>query len=98
MRGRNAPFMGEEMLASLIHTYYLELLAILPILLLLTGLLFAVGFDPYIQKAHKKTLLILLGLVFSLIVQNYGDHLLCVGKPNVIAGRLKLVPVYPSSI
>ena len=64
-----------EALYQFIRAHYTEILAILPMMLLLTGLVIAVGIDPYIQKRQKRILLIICALVFSLITQNVLDHL-----------------------
>ena len=65
-----------------IQDNYIELLALLPSFFLLAGLFFTVGIDSYIQKRQKRIMLLLSGLVLSLVVQNYAEYLLVVGKPN----------------
>ena len=74
----------------------MEVLAILPMALLLTGLLISVGIDPYIQQRQKRILLIICALVFSLIVQNELDHLLTICRPMVMLRRV--VDIYGYSI
>lgn len=76
--------------------HYTEVLAILPMVLLLAGLLIAVGIDPYIQKRQKRIMLIICALVFSLIAQNELDHLLTIGRPMVMLRRV--VDIYGYSI
>ena len=71
-----------------IQTHYTDVLSILPTALLLIGLLIAVGIDSYIQKRQKRIMLIICALVFSLIAQNYMDHLLTVGKPMIMLRRV----------
>ena len=73
-----------EALYRFIHAYNTEILAVLPVTLLLTGLLIAAGIDPYIRKRQRRTMLIICALVFSLIAQNYLDYLLTAGKPRVL--------------
>ena len=85
-----------EALYQFIRAHYTEILAILPMMLLLTGLVIAVGIDPYIQKRQKRILLIICALVFSLITQNELDHLLSVGQPVVMLRRA--VDIYGYSI
>ncbi len=53
-----------------------DLLTLLPLLLQLIGLTCAVLIDPYIHRKHRKIMLIITVLLFSLLVQNYLDHLL----------------------
>lgn len=52
----------------------LSIFLIIPLLLQLIGLVFAVIIDPYIQKKNKKLLLIAAGLISSLIIQNMGIY------------------------
>ena len=53
-----------EVLYRLIRAHYTEVLATLPMVLLLTGLLIAVGIDPYIQKRQKRIMLIIALVVY----------------------------------
>ena len=48
-------------------------------LFLLAGLTFAVCSDPYIRRRHRNTLLVIITLCVSLIVQNYVEYLLATG-------------------
>ena len=43
-----------EVLYQFIHAYYTEILAVLPVTLLLTGVFIAVGIDQYIQNQKEK--------------------------------------------
>ena len=47
-----------------------NLLILLPLLLQMGGLIFAVLIDPYIHRRHRSLLLIIALLVLSLILQN----------------------------
>ena len=85
-----------EALYRFIHARYTEVLAALPVALLLIGLLIAVGIDSYIQKRQKRIMLIICALVFSLIAQNLLDHLLTVGRPRILLRRV--VDIYGYSI
>ncbi|MCR5138472.1 MAG: histidine kinase [Oscillospiraceae bacterium] len=85
-----------EALYQFIRAHYMEILAILPMMLLLTGLVIAVGIDPYIQKRQKRIMLMICALVFSLIAQNELDHLLTIGRPMVMLRRM--VDIYGYSI
>jgi len=71
-----------------VQEYYYEILALLPVLMLTGGLFFAVWTDPYTRKLHKKIMMILLGLVLSLIAQNYAEYLLCVAVRNIFLRRV----------
>ena len=73
---------------SFVKTYYYELLALLPVLMMTGGLFFAVWMDPYIGKLHKRIMTILLWVVLSLIAQNYLDYLLCVTIRNIPLRRM----------
>ena len=54
-----------------------NLLAILlPQLIQLAGLAFAVLIDSYIESRHRRIMLIIVALAFGLVVQNYADALL----------------------
>ena len=46
------------------------------ILFLLIGLTVSILNDPYIRNRHKKTLLLIIGLCVSLILQNYIEDVL----------------------
>lgn len=49
------------------------LITVVPLLLQLAVLTFAVLIDPYIQKRHRRLLLVIAALIFSLIVQNIAE-------------------------
>ena len=85
-----------EALYRFIHARYTEILAALPVTLLLIGLFIAVGSDAYLQKRHKRTMLLICTLVFSLIAQNLMDHLLTIGEPMIMLRRV--VDIYGYSI
>ena len=85
-----------EALYRFIHARYTEILAVLPATLLLIGLFIAVGSDAYLQKRHKRTMLVICTLVFSLIAQNLIDHLLTIGEPMIMLRRV--VDIYGYSI
>ena len=80
-----------EALYRFIHARYTEILAPLPVTLLLIGLLIAVGSDAYLQKRHKRTMLLICTLVFSLIAQNLMDHLLTMHSASA-GGRRCVTP------
>ena len=52
------------------------------ILFLLIGLTVTIVNDPYIRHRHKKTLLLIIGLCVSLILQNYIEDTLAAGQPR----------------
>ena len=84
------PTMGliANALTELIRTRYLELVCLLPVIVLLGGLTWAVFLDPYLQKRRKQTMLILCALVFTLIAQNWADNLLSLGKTRIVLRKI----------
>lgn len=58
---------------------------LLPLLLQLIGLTFAVLIDPYIRKKHKSVMLLIVAAVFGLIVQNLLGYLLDTGGAHPFA-------------
>ena len=58
------------------------LAVLFPLLLLLLGLAFIVGIDPYIRREQRRTMLIIAALCLTLIAQNYWDYALAVGRPR----------------
>ena len=58
------------------------LAVLFPLLLLLLGLAFIVGIDPYIRREHRRTMLVIVVLCLTLIAQNYWDYSLAVGEPR----------------
>ena len=53
-----------------------EYIILIPLLLQIVGLGIAVGVDPYIEKHHKKIMLLIVVLVLSLVVQNVSEYTL----------------------
>ena len=84
------------MLLNFINPHYIEVLAALPTVILLIGLLINVRIDSYTQPRRKRMMQLLIIVVFSLILQNYLDYLLVEVRPMVMAR--KLVSVYGYSI
>ncbi len=64
------------------------------ILFLLVGLTVSILSDPYIRHRHKKTLLLIIGLCISLILQNYIEDALAAGEPRWLARTLSSVYGY----
>ena len=60
----------------------------------LVGLAFTVFFDPYIRRGHRRTLMLIIGLCFSLVVQNYVEDWLAAGPPRVLARTLAAIYGY----
>ena len=52
------------------------LVLLLPILLELAGLSFAVWTDQYISRKHRRVMFIIIGLIAALILQNIAGYLL----------------------
>ena len=64
------------------------------ILFLLIGLIVTIISDPYIRNRYKKTLLLIIGLCISLILQNYIEDALAAGQPRWLARTLSSVYGY----
>jgi hypothetical protein len=79
--------MGDAV-SRFVQERYTELLAILPTILLLAGLFFIIGIDPYIHRKQRGIMLILGILVFSLVLQNYVEYLLTIGRPRIMLRRI----------
>lgn len=73
-----------------------HLAMILPLLLQLVGIVFAVLVDMYISKKHKKIMLVIAFLALSLIAQNYVENLLVAGEPRLLLRTL--VAIYGYSV
>lgn len=73
----------------------INLLAMLiPLLLQLAGMTFAVLVDSYISKQHKRAMLVIAVLVLSLIAQNYVENLLAAGEPRVLLRTIMAIYGY----
>ncbi len=74
--------MIEDALEALLNQEIINQLAmLLPLLLQLLGLIFAVLVDSYISRKYKRIMLIIAFLVISLVAQNYLENLLTAGEP-----------------
>ena len=54
-----------------------ELTALLPLLIQIVGLIFAVLVDSYLDRRQKRVMLIVALLAFALVVENFMEYLLC---------------------
>ena len=54
------------------------------VLLLLLGLGFTMGMDPYIGREQRKILLVIAALSFSLVIQNLWENRLFVSRSNLV--------------
>ena len=73
-----------------------ETLILIPLLLQMLGLTFSVLIDPYIRRDHRRSLLAIMLLVFSLICQNYLGFLL--DRNGTMPLQRTLVAIYGYSI
>ena len=73
---------------NLINGNYVEILGLLPALTLLLMLAFIVHIDRYIRADLKRTMRIILIVVFSLVVQNYVEYRLADGEVRWLARTL----------
>ncbi|MCR5567299.1 MAG: histidine kinase [Clostridiales bacterium] len=64
------------------------------ILFLLIGLIISILNDPYIRRRHKKTLLLIIGLCISLILQNYIEDTLAAGQTRWLARTISSIYGY----
>ena len=88
--------MISEEIYTFVQTHYVVIVSVLPVTLLLAGLIFSVGFDRYLQAGHRRIMMLICVLVFSLIAQNYLDYLLTVGEPMIMVRRI--VDIYGYSV
>ena len=96
IRERDAGHLITEAVYQFVQLHYIELLSVLPVTFLLTGLVFCVWFDRYLREWNKRRMMLICILVFSLIVQNYLDYLLTVGRPMIMVRRM--VDIYGYSV
>ena len=84
--------------ASPVHTFiennYLETLGMIPVLILLLMLAFIVQIDHYIRTDMKKTMRVIIAVVFSLVVQNYVDYRVTIGEPQWLVRTLASIYGY----
>lgn len=69
--------------------YFIALL-----LVLLLGLMVTILNDPYIRRRPKRSLLLIIGLCVSLIIQNYLDDALAAGPPRQLERTLTSIYGY----
>lgn len=72
----------------------IDLIVILPLLLQLVGLMIAVFYDAYIGKKHKRIMMIIVALLFSLIVQNTLENRLITGDPEPFKRTIVMIYRY----
>ena len=53
---------------------------LVPLLFLLTGLTITVVIDPYISRKHRRVMLVIIVLSFTLIIQNIWEDYLSAGE------------------
>lgn len=54
-----------------------ELTALLPLLIQIVGLIFAVLVDSHLDRRQKRVMLTVVALAFALVVENYWEYLMC---------------------
>lgn len=85
---------GGDTVDSAVIMDYLDLLAMLPVLVLLLILVFAVHVDQYLDKRQKKVMDIICALVFTLILQNYADNWLSLNPRGPLPRTLATIYGY----
>ena len=81
------------MLSNIAHS---DLPYILLVILLLAGLTFMVLSDSYIRKVHRRVMLLIIVLCYSLIAQNYIETMLEAGTSRIL--ERTLVSIYGYSV
>ena len=81
-------------LAVFIVGHYAETLALLPTLTLLGLLTIIVTIDAYIRPDLKRTMRIIIAVVFSLVIQDHLEYRLMVGEPRPMARTLVAIYGY----
>ena len=79
---------------AFIESHYPETLGIIPALVLLMLLAFIVQIDRYIRRDLKKTMHVIIAVVFSLVVQNYVDYRVTIGEPHWLVRTLASIYGY----
>ncbi|MBR1692164.1 MAG: histidine kinase [Lachnospiraceae bacterium] len=74
----------------------IELILIVPLILQMIGLTFAVLIDPYIRREHRIIMVIIVAMIFSLIVQNFTGYLLDIN--GTMPYERTLVGIYGYSV
>ena len=77
-----------DRLKTFISRNYTETLGVLPEMLLLALLAFIVNIDRYIHADLKKTMRLIIAVVFSLVAQNYLEYRLAEGEVRWLARTL----------
>ena len=81
-------------LAVFIVGHYVETLALLPTLTLLGLLTIVVAIDAYIRPDLKRTMRVIIAVVFSLVIQDHLEYRLMVGQPLPMARTLAAIYGY----
>lgn len=75
-------------------TDYLDLLAVLPVLMMLLLLTFTIHVDKYMDKRQKRTMFVICALVFTLILQNFLENRLSLAKNGILLRTLASIYGY----
>ena len=67
---------------------------LLLVMFLLAGLTFTVFNDPYIRRGHRRVMLVIIALCFSLVIQNIVEACLAAGAPRIVARTLSSIYGY----
>ena len=81
-------------LQGFIKSHYLDTLALIPVLTLLGLLTVIVSIDDYIRSSLKRTMCVIIAVVFSLVAQNYIEYRLSAGELHWLARTLSSIYGY----
>ena len=79
---------------AFLRVHYVEMLALIPVLILLGLMAYIVRIDPYIQAGYKRTMRIIIVAVFSVVAQNYLEYRLAMGEVIWLARTLTAIYGY----
>lgn len=74
------------------NVYYLEIVLVCSLLLQIIGMTFDVLIDPYIQRRHRRVMLIIAVLLISIIAHNTGEYYL--ESNNILPSARILLSIY----
>ena len=91
-----APACAESLtgLSGFINNNYAQTLGILPTLVILALMAVIVSVDRYIRPGLKRSMAVIVALLFSLVAQNYLEYRMALGEPRWLARTLLAIYGY----